>query len=502
MGRYIALAALVLAFAVVGSHSAAADDPKLPVKLGERPKAALLPRPPVSDAQKRHIRELIAYLAKLDRPDFGLSATMSGTEFAPIPGQQHAEAFLLTNHGLKGLSALKELVTLGADALPLLLDSLDDRTPTKVVVKHESMIGVMSFARELPVNPVNPTEAAIRDVPDPKETIVDEYTIKVGDVCFVAIGQIVGRGYQAVRYQPTACIVLNSPTHDAKLCANVRAMWKSDDPRRKLFDSFCTDYATVGIFNGDSLDGWGVASTLQCSAALRMLFYFPRETAALIAGRLDKLNVARDTGIDDYIRRCVANGVVPEDFIRSVAWSREPAIRSALTRLFKRAGDLGSLMAAMPGTDDNELIRRRLEEEIITLPADDRGPFGDANHLLTALMRVAPDSAKAMFVRYLQNPTAQRRHGVCVTLRNTNLPWDIELLLPMLSDTRTFGWTYAVAPSANDPNQARLQIRVCDAAAVTLSQNHPELTFTQTGQYADLDKQIAVMKAALTGKRK
>ena len=456
----------------------------------------------MTDAQQRHIRELITSLAKLDSPDFGLSATLSGTDFAPIPGQQHAGALLLTDHGLKGLSALKELVTLGPDALPSLLDSLDDQTPTKVVIKHEGVFGVMSFARELSVNPVNPVEAEIRDEPDAKETIVHEYTIKVGDVCFVAIGQIVGRGYEAVRYQPTACVVLNSPTHDAKLCASVRAIWKSDDPRRKLFDSFCTDYATAGIFNGDSLDGWAVGDGLQCSAALRMLFFFPKETVPLIAARLDKLNVAKDVGIDEYVRRCVANGVRSEDFIRSIAWSREPAIHSALTRLFKRAGDLESLMAAMAAVDDNELIHRRLEEEIIALPADDRGPYGDANHLLTALIRVAPDAAKAMFLRYLQSPTAERRHTVCVTLGNTNLPWDIELLLPMLSDTRTFGWTYAVAAGANDPNQARLQIRICDAAAVTLSQNHPELSFTQAGQYADLDKQIAVMKTALIGKRK
>ena len=46
-------------------------------------------------------------------------------------------------------------------------------------------------------------------------------------MCFVAVGQIVGRGYAAVRYQPTACIVINSPTHDAKLRSDVRAAWVS-----------------------------------------------------------------------------------------------------------------------------------------------------------------------------------------------------------------------------------------------------------------------------------
>src|SRR5262249_21288700 len=134
-----------------------------------------------------------------------------------------------------------------------------------------------------------------------KEEHVTSYTVKVGDVCFVAIGQIVGRAYGAVRYQPTACIVLNSPAHDPKLCAEVRSIWNAKNPRDKLFDSLLADYATEGVFNGKSLDGWGTASHFQCGAALRLLYYFATEASPLVAGRLDKLDVGKDRELGSYM---------------------------------------------------------------------------------------------------------------------------------------------------------------------------------------------------------
>jgi hypothetical protein len=46
-----------------------------------------------------------------------------------------------------------------------------------------------------------------------------------------------------------------------------------------------------------------------------------------------------------------------------------------------------------------------------------------------------------------------------------------------------------------------MPIRVCDEAAVTLSQSHPELTFTKAGEHADLDRQIAHIREQLARKK-
>src|SRR5581483_2209342 len=107
-----------------------------------------------------------------------------------------------------------------------------------------------------------------------------------------------GREYHAARYFVSLTAILRSPTHDAKLCADVRAMWGGKDPAKKLFDSLRADYATEGIPNGNGLPhGWSTASRLQEGAALRLLYYFPKESAPLIAARLEKLYVAeRETG--------------------------------------------------------------------------------------------------------------------------------------------------------------------------------------------------------------
>jgi hypothetical protein len=39
------------------------------------------------------------------------------------------------------------------------------------------------------------------------------YTIKVGDVCYVLIGQIVNRRLWALEYVPTLIVVVTSPVH-------------------------------------------------------------------------------------------------------------------------------------------------------------------------------------------------------------------------------------------------------------------------------------------------
>jgi hypothetical protein len=492
----------------LGGLAARADDakpkaPDIPVKLGNVPDLRLAPHPPVTEEQAKRIRDLIAGFAALDKPDFGLSSTLSGDNFAPVPGQGHASVLLLTDHGLRPSEGLKALVTLGPDALPFLLDALDDQTPTKITLKHEELLGSMWHAAELQLNPVNPAEQAAHQARAEKPQDQDRrehiksYTVRVGDVCFVAIGQIVGRRYQAVRYQPTACVVLNSPAQDPRLCAEVRAIWKAKDPRRKLFDSLCADYATEGVFNGRNLNGWGYGSDLQCGAALRLLFYYEEEAAPLVAGRLAKLDVGKDREEDGYTRRCVANGVRSEYFVKAVAWSKNMLIRDALTEMFRRAEHVESLLAALPAVEDKDLVRGRLEPLVAALPAEE-GPFGQGYHLLGALGQRTPQTARAVFERYLRDASAQRCHTVSLVLREVRPTWDADLLSPLLADTRTWGWTYAVEPGQNEP---RRPIRVCDEAAVTLSRNHPELKFIRAGEHADLDKQIAAIRVQLAQKK-
>ena len=475
------------------------------MKLGTVPDVKLTPRPPTDPALVRRIKGLIADLANLDGADVGLSATLSGGNFAPVPGQARFDVLVLTDHRVKPSQTFRDLVALGPDALPHLLDALDDKTPTKITIKNN--FGFMGFGDEIPMNPVSPVEAVLRK---PRVTPrggtragaakrqdggrLESYTVSVGDACFVAIGQIVGRPYSAVRYQPTAIVVINSPTRSEKLRSDVRAVWAGKDPVQTLWRSLLIDSATEGIFNGNSLDGWYGGSDRQCAAALRLLYYFPRDAAPLVAERLGKLDVGRG----DLMRQSVANGARAEYYINAVSWSKEPAVRTALAGVFKRAENAVDLLAAMAAVDDAGLIRQRLEELSERLPPDEGSSWDQGYSLLVALGERTPGTAKAVFQRYLLGSNVQRCRTVCGALEKVRVPWDTEVLAPLLEDRRQSEGTYTVNGGSVGP---QLPIRICDAAAGALSKHHPELKFTLRGQHEDLDQQIAVIREQLNGKK-
>jgi hypothetical protein len=240
---------------------------------------------------------------------------------------------------MKTSNALRSLVEIGPDALPFLLEALEDRTPTKLRVEPGIITG---FGSELAGNPLSPLERRVLSEETPRdeddEFLQQPYTVRVGDVCFVAIGHIVGRPYRAVRYQPTAIVIINSPLESKELRNRLRAIWASNDPAQKLLDSLLLDYATEGIFNGRSLDGWYEGSNSQVQAATRLLFYFPREAAPLIADRLRSFDV-QAVGDVGWMNREVKNRVRTTEFIKAVSWCKAPAIEKALADIAKRTND-------------------------------------------------------------------------------------------------------------------------------------------------------------------
>jgi hypothetical protein len=141
-----------------------------------------------------------------------------------------------------------------------------------------------------------------------------------------------------MRYQPTAILIVNSPTHDQELCKAVRMIWSSDNSRQGLFQSLLRDYSTQGIFNGESLDGWSVGSRLQVGATLRLLYYFPEESALMISQRLKSLETQR-VDEDNFMQREVSNGVLTMAFINAVLWSEQPMIKGAVTEIESRTDD-------------------------------------------------------------------------------------------------------------------------------------------------------------------
>ena len=258
------------------------------------PETNLVDAMKVSDEDAVKIKKLIASLSEMKQPYFGVSSTLSGHAFAPIEGTEEVGTLMFTDHKSQSFDAFRELVQLGPQSLGFLLSAVDNKTPTGITMDHGGGFGGMWFANELWGNPINRREQRAlmtrADERHPFENHINKYVVKVGDLCLVAIGQIVGRHYHAVRYQPSACIVINSPTHDKVMCRQVREIWSSETPAKTLFDSLILDYSTAAVFNGESLDGWGLADSLQCEAAMRLLYYFPKQTSDMLAKRLSSFH--------------------------------------------------------------------------------------------------------------------------------------------------------------------------------------------------------------------
>jgi hypothetical protein len=114
-----------------------------------------------------------------------------------------------------------------------LIKHLDDKRPTKITIKHEGFFGGMFFPDEYDYNQRTTKEPPAgvnrrnRDGGDG-----DSHTVTVGDLCFVALGQIVNRHFSAVRYQPTACIMINSPTRSEALRSAIKKEWGTLTPEQ------------------------------------------------------------------------------------------------------------------------------------------------------------------------------------------------------------------------------------------------------------------------------
>ncbi len=120
------------------------------VKLGKILTVEVGRQKPLNKETSAQIKACITRLAAIDSPYFGFAPTLNGEAFAPLPGQTQTGTMLLTDHHLKSSEAFKSLVEFGPDALPFLLDALDDKTPTKLKI---GMRGMMWFANELWGNP-------------------------------------------------------------------------------------------------------------------------------------------------------------------------------------------------------------------------------------------------------------------------------------------------------------------------------------------------------------
>lgn len=221
-------------------------------------------------ATPRHFDAEIAALADVDASGVGYSPTMSGDEFLPDPRATQQGAMLLGQSEPRPSPALTRLVEAGADAVPALLACLETRTRTKLPPMRA--LEWQATNDEYDVNR--------RTTPQPPKTNRDgppeasaAYVVTVGDLCFVALGQIVNRSFAAVRYQPSGGIIISSPSTSAALRDAARAEWGKLD-RNALRASLARDFREPD--HADRRKG----------ALVRLAYYAPDDVKPLLDAEL------------------------------------------------------------------------------------------------------------------------------------------------------------------------------------------------------------------------
>jgi hypothetical protein len=170
--------------------------------------------------------------------------------------------------------AMRELVRRGAAVLPDLIAHLGDARPTKLVLGASSAHFFYMFRYFSNEYQARQTDGRLTCFLKCQEKSFDgAYRVRVADICYALIGQIVGRFLNAVRYQPTAGLIVNSPLEAPDLIAWVRRDWQG---------------TTAESFRIYLVNDIQTASNLRrATAALqRLRFYYPAAYAALTgAGR-------------------------------------------------------------------------------------------------------------------------------------------------------------------------------------------------------------------------
>ena len=234
--------------------------------------AGLLLMAPAQDLDNE-INGLISRLRETKDGDLGYMASMSGSKFSPLEEDGKPGAMLLGQMGPTSSTPLRELVKKGAAALPFLISHLDDKGKTQMTIKG---MGEMFFEDEYDYNHrtrKTPPEGVNRGIGVGRGPTPNEHILTVGDLCFVALGQIVNRQFSAVRYQPTDCIMINSPTYSEKLLKVIKDEWGLVTPvqhKQSLIRDFVEadhEYRRQG-------------------ACLRLSYYYPEALEPLVLKQL------------------------------------------------------------------------------------------------------------------------------------------------------------------------------------------------------------------------
>jgi hypothetical protein len=166
---------------------------------------------------------LVDALTSIDAPAPGLVGTATYEAFIAIEQAPRFSGGILGTPQPAVPLQMRELGRRGVSALPTLPAHLNDARPTGLVVGGEFFMFQVFAGEYSPRTP--PCGRCRREELREWSDFAGSYTVKVADICFVLVGQIVNRNLVAVRYQPTGGLVVNSPIETPALALRTRLEW-------------------------------------------------------------------------------------------------------------------------------------------------------------------------------------------------------------------------------------------------------------------------------------
>ena len=251
--------------------------------------------------------------------------------------------------------SLTMIVERGAEAIPVLMAHMDDKRPTKL--KPISGMMWMGWNDEYDYNRRTRKIApeGVNRKTDGEENPPAEHQITVGDLCFVALGQIVNRSFNATRYQASGGLIVNSPTYSKALLDNIKTDYVGMT-KEKHRDLLIEDFKQPD------------RDSRRNGAAMRLGHYYPETLDPLV---ITQLKVP------------MFDSIAAQNFTRDVLYA-EPSIAKRKTLLEAHVTKYG------PGSRDGVLLqafedlhRQEREEEGRRQPSADRKY--DARNILIQL---------------------------------------------------------------------------------------------------------------------
>jgi hypothetical protein len=480
--------------AAVGGRAIADDEtPPAPAVRPHEP-LDVGPSGPLPATTVRRAEALVASLARITQRRPGLTEwqaggpyfepTESGPGAAPASGDEAEKVF-------------QEVVALGPAAMPVLLAHLDDSTPTGLVVEHGGGFGGMWLSAEVDVNPALVDEVRVvnKNLGLPEDATRERYgfsgdditrtifrhVVTVGDVCFALLGQITNRPYEAVRGQPTACIVVNSPTSDPRIAGAVRAQWEGRDIRRALAQRLDSDLWTTDV-------EWPATGALE-----RLLAWYPDSVQEVVVRLLDAVDPV-DGGSPSPD---LPGGIDPGSLASSAGTIDRPSVRAALVRLAGRARDAGVLRAALQRLPD--LREPELHDHIVAVIRSSVREVGNAWAVEALLGEIAtrwPDRYPSALSSLLKGHGIEGVYVVVSIAHSRGAPLPLDAWRKLLDvPVKATEW------QSSRPKPLE-RLRVCDVAAGQIARLRPDLPFDESADTPVRDQRIRAMRRVLDAEAK